>query len=133
MIKDFLEKINVTIDNEIIDFLHLKIGMSHLQSIYIQHYKSKQGIESEIINLYHSLKNNTGSGNISIDTEITNLLKENSLDEYSNIFYGRKIKTIDQFKLLSDQNLKDDLGIPLGDRLLFNHIINKIKEESKDE
>ena len=133
MIKDFLEKINVTIDNEIIDFLHLKIGMSHLQSIYVQHYKSKQDIENEIIKLYYSLKNNIGSGNISINTEITNLLKENSLDEYSNIFYGRKIKTIDQFKLLSDQNLKDDLGIPLGDRLVFNHIINNIKEESKEE
>ena len=135
MIEDFLEKIDVTIDNEIIDFLHLKIGMSHLQTIYVQNYKCKQDIESEIIKLYNTLKNNREGTNIITDNPITNVLKENSLEEYSTIFYGRKIRTIDQFKLLSDQNLKDDLGIPLGDRLVFNHIINRLKEEKdkKDE
>jgi hypothetical protein len=128
MIEDFLEKIDVTIDSEIIDFLHLKIGMSHLQNIYIQNYKCKQDIECEIIKLYNTLKNNKEGVNTLTENPITKLLKENSLDEYSTIFYGRKIRTIDQFKLLSDQNLKDDLGIPLGDRLVFNHLINKIKE-----
>ena len=83
-------------------------------------------------NPWITLKNNKEGVNTLTENPITNLLKENSLDEYSTIFYGRKIRTIDQFKLLSDQNLKDDLGIPLGDRLVFNHIINKLKEDNKD-
>ena len=60
---------------------------------------------------------------------VSKILKENNLEEYIPTFIGRKIKTIEQFKLLSDSNIKDDLGIPLGDRLLLTSIINKLNKD----
>ena len=115
--------------------------MSHFQSIYVENYKSRDDMEYQIVQLYNKLKhherksidNNDDFTLINCDdtTEVAILLKEHRLQEYSEIFNGRKIKTLKQFKLLSDSHLKDDLGIPLGDRLLINSIINKLKEKDK--
>ena len=138
MISDFLEKKKVSVSNDVVKYLGDKLPMSHLQSIYNDNYKSKDSVEFEITNLYRKIKHdedekNTGFTLIECDNnEISILLKKHKLKDYISTFHGRKINTLEQFKLLGDGHLKDDLGIPLGDRLLINSIINKLKDEDKD-
>ena len=138
MISDFLEKKKVSVSNDVVKYLGNKLPMSHLQSIYNDNYKSKDSVEFEITNLYRKIKHDEDEKNTDFtliecdNNEISILLKKHKLKDYISTFHGRKINTLEQFKLLEDSNLKDDLGIPLGDRLLINSIINKLNEKDKD-
>ena len=133
MIEQYFSKHNLNISEEVINFLHGKVGMAHFQSIFVKNYKSVRDIEDKINELYLKLKNKDDYTFIEFNetSEVSQLLNKNNLKDYIHIFNGRKIKSLDQFKLLSENNLKDDLGIPLGDRLLINSLINNLKEEVK--
>lgn len=138
MITDFIEKKNINLDKDVISYLNNKLTMSHIQSIYNENYKCLEDVETGIIKLYNILKKNEKEKNDGFtiieceNNEVSNLLKNHKLEQYITTFTGRKINTLKQFKLLGDSNLKEDLGIPLGDRLLMNSIINDLNETEKD-
>lgn len=138
MLNNFVKKKNINVDKNVISYLDNKLTMSHIQSIYNENYKCLGDVEAGIIKLFNIMKANEKEKNNGFtiieceNNEVSNLLKNHKLEEYITTFTGRKINTLKQFKLLGDGNLKEDLGIPLGDRLLINSIINDLKETEKD-
>lgn len=128
MIRDYLVLKGIDIkDDDLINNLGNKHPMVTYQTI-VDKYRDMDLVYEKLKKLDTEIRiNNWDSG------EVSELLNNNELSQYNELFYKRKINKIDQFVLCTEGHLKNDFGIPLGDTLSILSLINCEKERIKNE
>jgi hypothetical protein len=79
-----------------------------------------------------AMHNQTVNGGMNMTAELENILKNNNLDEYLELFESQKITNVSTFSMLNDFDLEKMGILTIGDRKRLLALINNTREQKKE-